>query len=146
MGDDSDVEVDNEFMLNHVVLPRYLPEKRPQYPQQLALISELLKAISYLNDWIPPKTVEFFKRFEKLHSNGTSTSSSLIREQIDSLGADDTFAMFVRRQYCTIIIHKLSENDGLNDVVVATFPGDLSSSQIYKHESDIEVIFIEFGR
>lgn len=141
---DSDVEMDiNEFMLTHAVLPRYLPEQKPQFSQQRALMTEMMKTITNLEEWMPSKTVQFFKRFKELHGNGTSISSSLIQQQIRSLSADDTFAMFVRRQNCTLIIHKLA--DGLNDVVVATFPGDLLSSEIYKHDSDIEVISIEFG-
>lgn len=52
--------------------------------------------------------------------------------------------MFVRRQNCAIMIHMKSveanEANEFGNVIVATFPGNLHPSEVYKYDSDIEVI------
>lgn len=58
----------------------------------------------------------------------------------------DTFAMYIHRQQCTIMIY-VPANDLINsteepeDAIVATFPGSLHPRDIYEHESDLEVIY-----
>lgn len=133
----------NEFFLYHVVLPRHLPAVKPKYSQQMALVAEMMKTITSLKQFIPSKTIKLFETFDNIHSKGTSADVSDIRDAIRSLKAGDTFAMFVRRQNCALMIHKRFENNECNNVVVATFPGDLPSNEIYKHASDIEVILRE---
>lgn len=61
----------------------------------------------------------------------------------------DTFAMFIRRQNCAIMIHVpanglININDEPENVIVATFPGSLHPRDIKEHLNDIEVNFTKF--
>lgn len=62
----------------------------------------------------------------------------------ETIFVGDTFAMFVRRQNCVILVHM--SQDGMVDaeksqnVIVATFPANLHPGEIYKYDSDLQVI------
>lgn len=115
----------NEFMLTHAVLPRRLPEQKPNFSQQLRMLNVMIENIQSADQCIPQKTREFFQRFQKIHEYGTSIGAGVIHEQIKALHSGDTFAMFVRRQNCTLMIHRLENDYDDHNVVVSTFPGDL---------------------
>lgn len=140
-GSEPDEKEDNA--LTHIVLPRVLPLKPSDNLQTMEkdLISQMTKVIIDLNEWIPPKTVELFKNSERIYANCTP---EVVSNAINRLGPGDTIAIFVRFQRCAMMIH-VPQNEATNDVqnvIVATFPGSLHSSEIYDHTSDIEVIFI----
>lgn len=62
----------------------------------------------------------------------------------------DTFAMYVRRQNCAVMIHvpanEMVSVDETKNVIVSTFPGNLHPREIYQHSGDIEVISPKFCR
>lgn len=142
MAEYSDVEF-QEFLLIHAVLPRLLPECKPTYSQQLKLMNKMVENIESVAQYIPRQTLQLFQKMRKIHSDGTSIGCTNIRTEIANLLPGDTFAMFVRYQNCTLMVHLLNNSDEYN-AVVATFPGDLLLSEIYQHESDIEVIVFFF--
>lgn len=136
--DDDDTEFDqNEFILNHVVLPRYLPPEKQGYAKQLKLMKTFIENV-FAVPIVPARTVALFKQFKRIHLDGTADNlKSALSREIRSLLPGHSFAMFVRRQNCTLTIHKKSDGDG---VILATFRGDMLSSEVYSHESDIVVI------
>lgn len=135
---DEDVEIDeHEFHLNHVILPRFLEPQKPGYGNQLKLMNKMLQCV-FDTPIIPPPTMDLFKQFHRLHVDTTTDNfNNVLKEQIKTLLTDETFAMFVRRQNCTLMIHKQRDS-----TIVATFRGDMKSSEVYYHESDIEVNFL----
>lgn len=135
--DDDDVEQDeHEFFLNHAILPRYLPAEKQGYSKQLKLMSTMIETIIDTRN-MPRKTINLFEQFKRLHIDTTTENFSReLRGQIHSLQSGETFAMFVRRQNCTLLVQKRP-----NSVVLATFRGDMKNYDVYSHDSDIEVIF-----
>lgn len=132
---DEDVERDeHEFILNHVILPRYLPPEKPGYVKQLKLMSSIIQTIID-TPILPRKTIDLFVQLKRLHIDTTADNfSATLKNEIKTLLPGETFAMFVRRQNCTLLIHQKE-----NSVILATFRGDMKSSDVYGHDSDIEV-------
>lgn len=136
-SDENDIEFnENEYILNQIILPRYFPKQKLKYSDQMYLMHEMITSISNSSDWLPPKTVEFFKRFERVHEK---IDVKTIADEIKSLRSSDTFALFVKHQKCTLIVHRMTNNTEAHAVIVATFPHDIKKSEIYKIDSDIEV-------
>lgn len=126
---------ENEFILNHIILPRFLPQKKQNYSDQLRLVNQMLKHVIETRSHLPTNTIRLFQQLKKIHIDTTDdTLKDTLSKEIKSLQPDDTFAMFVRRQNCTLMIHK--KPDGL---ILATFYGDAKPSDIYGHDSDLEV-------
>lgn len=135
--DDSMEQDENVFFLNHVILPRFLPAEKQGYAKQLKLMNMMINTI-LRTDQLPQKTIDLFEQFQRLHIETTTENLSReLRQQISSLQSGETFAMFVRRQNCTLLVQKQR-----NSVILATFRGDMKSCEVYRHDSDIEVIFI----
>lgn len=134
---DEDVERDeNEFILNHVILPRYLPPEKPGYVKQLKLMNSIIQTVLD-TPTMPGKTIDLFKQIRRLHVDTTGENfSTVLKNEIQSLLPGETFAMFVRRQNCTLLIHQQRDS-----AILATFRGDMRSSDVYSHDSDIEVNF-----
>lgn len=126
--------VSEEFALTHVLLPRKLPENKPSYSQQLGLMKEMVSSVYRIGNCLPQKTIEMLKNFRDIQEECTEAG---IARGINKLCPGDTFTMFVRRQNCAIMIY-MPPNQNEN-VIVATFPGNLPMSDIYRNESDIEV-------
>lgn len=129
-----------ENLLNHVILPRVLPQNKPPRFIELKLMTHMVENVEYLAEWLPLKTVEFFKRVKIVH---LECSPDVVSKEINSLRPGDTFAIFVRRQNTTLMVYMLP-NEDINDkesqkVILATFPGNLHPCEIYKAESDLEV-------
>lgn len=126
--------------MNHVVLPRVLPTEKLRYFQELELMAEIVKTVEILSKSIPLKTVELLQKLKQFHYK---CEPDAISKEINKLRPGDTFAMFVYRQNCVILIHMppsgSSNNEHSDDVVVATFPGNIRPSEIYSHDSDLEV-------
>lgn len=143
MHSDSDQEDDLDSQrLNHVLLPRVLPQTRKDsYETGLDLLNQMVCDIQSLAEFyeLPPKTVNFMLKLRQIHTNCTPQT---VLSAINRLGPGDTFAMFMRYQDCGILF-RVPPNETPNDVknvIVAPFPGCLDPSEIYKHDSDIEVI------
>lgn len=143
-----------DSLLNHVVLPRCLPQQisKNHYALEQQLSIQFVENVENLSEWIPAKTVELFKRFSRVHNECTA---SIIADEISDLKPGDTFAIYEWRQNCAFILYIPSdENENLktdetdddiseataNDVIVATFPGSLYPNEIYAFDSDIAVI------
>lgn len=132
-----------EDILNHVVLPRVLPQEKAQNPEQLelALLSSINDAVKQCKEWLPSSTVHLFESFERVHINRTPET---ISEEIKVLKAGRTFAFFVRRQNYAFLIHMPRDGNyrkpnQMKTVYVATFPGSFHPKEIYDHPSDLQV-------
>lgn len=128
-SDDMD---DHEFILNHVLLPRYLPlEISPT--EQFKLVELLIENVLDQNK-ISPKTVELFKQLKKIHIDTLDTNQTL-KDEINLLvNTDDvtrTFAIFMHRQNCTLLIHKQEQI-----LTAATFCSDIKP---YNHPNQIDI-------
>ncbi|XP_055297736.1 uncharacterized protein LOC129566134 [Sitodiplosis mosellana] len=137
---ESDASNSEDKLLHHVILSRWLPQENPYHLEDgETLMKRMIENVENLAEWIPSKTVELFERLKRINLECTE---SVISEEIASLKPGDTFAMFVRRQNCVIMIHVLTDaklNGELSpNTIVATFPGRLHSREIYEHDSDIE--------
>lgn len=132
----------HEALMNHVILPRYLPQNKSTdlHGEELALLSSMVNNIERLKKWIPTNTVKMFESLNRVHR---TRMSSVVSKEIRDLTPGKTFAMFVRRQNCAIMIHMPTSGDinsnQSNRVIVSTFPGNLHPKYIYAVESDIEV-------
>lgn len=138
----SDTPEIRENLLNHIVLPRDLPQTKPPLFNELKLMNHVIENIEHLAKWLPVKTVEFLRRFSKVHLQSTP-DPDVVSKQINSLRAGDTFAMFVRRQNTTFMVHMLpneyNDNKKSQKIIVSTFPGNVHPSKVYEADSDIEV-------
>lgn len=130
----------NDILMNHVILPRFLPQEKPKFAHEKILIAEFLKCIENTSEHLPLKTIEMFDRLKQVNEEYTR---DIVTEKIIELRPGDTFAMFVRRQNYTIMFHvpadSCLDNEDPDDVIVATFPGYLHPKEIYNCDSDIEV-------
>lgn len=127
----------HEALMNHVILPRCLPQNRSNnyHSEELALLSNMVRNVEHLANWLPEKTVKMFRALDRVHKTPSAQSVST---EIRNLKPGDTFAMFVRRQNCALMVHMPPKGDG-DRVVLATFPGNLHPKLIDSAESDIEV-------
>ncbi|XP_031637089.1 uncharacterized protein LOC116349684 [Contarinia nasturtii] len=137
---DEDIEEKYKILLNHVVLPRFLPQNRSEHlcSEELALVSAMVKNVTeneLLTQHIPPATIKMLNMLNEVHKN---LSPNTVSQQIQSLKPGDTFGMFVRRQNCGIMIHMPVDFDQSKRVIVATFPGNIHPKHIYSNDSDIK--------
>lgn len=154
-----------DVLLEHVVFPRFLPNQKPRYFHELELMIRLVQTVEDLTQWIPPKTVDLLEKMRRVHLECTP---NVVSEEINTLcpgnlkslksklheifhmnkmiSAGDTFAMFVRRQNCAILVHmppeEMVEAEESQNVIVATFPANLHPGESYKYDSDLEVISV----
>lgn len=139
MASHFDVETQN-ILLNHVVLPRVLPQEKVRYVHEQALIMQLVENVENVSEWLPDKTVKMMDRLKRVTREYTRT---VVSEIINELESGDTFSTFVRRQNCTIIFYVPPTEENTTgepqNMIVATFMGTLHPKEIFKHESDIEV-------
>lgn len=129
-----------DMLLNYVILPRFLPQEKPEHFHgiELQLIAQVVQSVTKLSGILPSKTIELFQRLGRVHHMVVPNVDE-ITSQINALRSGDTFAMFVRRQNCAFIIY-VPPND-TEHVIVANFPGNLHPEEVYKYDSDIEVIY-----
>lgn len=146
MFEDSDLNSLDKWdsILTHVILSRFLPQEKERFTDTgTALMNLMIENVENLDEWLPTKTVELFDRMKRV--NGECTKK-VVSEEIEDLESGDTFAMYVRRQNCVIMIHALADADLTDEhtpnVIVATFPGSLHPNDVYKFESDIEVMVL----
>lgn len=131
-----------DMLLNHIVLPRYLPQSKSRHFHQteLKLLNEMVENVVNLSQKIPPKTVQLFEKMRKIHHERTPSN---ISKEINALQPGDSFAMFVRRQNCVFLIYAPPDENIVagqpQNVIVSTFPGNLHPKEVYKCDSDMEV-------
>lgn len=137
--DSSPILMEYEALLQHVILPRELPQEKSShlYTTEFDLMNQMVKNVENLAGWIPSKTVQMFRRLRSIHAECTPENISLA---ISSLEPGDTFAMFIRPQFCAIMIHvPANERPDVQNVIVASVTGSLHPKEIYQHDSDIKV-------
>lgn len=126
--------------MNHVILPRFLPQCKSKFihSEELELLTRMVNNVESLADCIPLNTMKLIRSMNEVHRNRTA---STISYKINTLKPGETFAMFVRRQNCAIMIHAQSAGagDSNNNIVVATFPGTINHKKVYESSSDLEV-------
>lgn len=148
MDDDDDdvqmelaIEHNEDELLEHIILPRILPQEKSSklYETELDLMKKMVANVENMANVIPPKTVELFQRLHRVHM---ICSKENVSHEINALRPGDTFAMFVHLQHTAIMIHVPSNEsvDDVKNVIVSTIP-TLHPGEIYKHDSDFEVIF-----
>lgn len=148
--DDADVTAQQrqEMLLTHVILPRFLPQHISTHLDKtdLQLLHEMVQTVLDSSSLVPIQTVKLFQILRKIH-NRIEVNTNTISTEINALRPGDSFAMFVRRQRWMFMIHVPPCDDGNaansqpQEVIVASFPGNVRPSEIYKHDSDIAVIF-----
>lgn len=140
-----DVETQN-ILLNHVVLPRVLPQEKARFMHQQELVIQLVDTVENVSEWLPTKSVEMMERLKRVTREYTRT---VVSEIINELEPGDSFSMFVRRQNTTIMFYipKTDENSAEEpqNIIVTTFMGTLHPKEIFKHESDLEVSYSYFN-
>lgn len=132
-----------DVQLHHVLLPRVLPKERGDlYQVEHDLMTLMVRTMENLSESLPSKTMKLFQTLEKVHTERTPI---IVSNEINALGPGDTFAMFVRFQHSMIMIHVPSNknSDNIDNAVVATFPGSLHPNEVYNHNSDMEVHFLD---
>lgn len=138
-----------ENLLNHIVLPRYLPQKRsPNFAnEELKLLKRMVNNIKDLLEYIPLNTLEMIQSLDEIHSK---PHANTIRNKMIHLKPGQTFAMFIRSQNCVLMIHMLPNGPADSDsvpnvssdsenIIIATFPGKLHPKEVYSNPSDLEV-------
>lgn len=132
--------------MHHVILPRVLPQQKSRFlfSTELELLNRMVKNVEHLAESLPPKTVDLFRRLQRVH---TECTPQVVSTEINKLRPGDTFAMFVRFQYCAIMIHVPDDEqvDDIQNVIEATFPGCVHPREIYTYDGDIEVHFYVFS-
>lgn len=150
MSNESDASVSaqqKQDVLAHVILPRFLPQETSHHLDQtdLQLLRKMVENVVHSSGTVPMQTVKLFQSLWKIHDD---LNAETISTEINALRPGDSFAIFVRRQRWMFMIHappcndENAANNEPQEVIVATFPGNVRPSEIYKHESDIEVNFI----
>lgn len=134
-------QADCEQILNHIVLPRVLPNKSigNHEHQELIILSRLVKSLEINAKWIPPATVRFLESLNRVHVNRNST---VVSEEINALQPGEIFGIFIHLQDTAFLIHMPNDqnHDDTKSVLVSTFPGSVPLAEIYKHDGDFEVI------
>lgn len=130
------------ILLDHVILPRVLPQQKSCYTHEQALIDLMIENVGNTSAVLPHKTIEMMKRLKRVNSECTPKVVSQLINELRCPG--DTFSMFVRKQNTAIIFYvpshtEVNSNGEPNNIIVATFPACLRPSKIYKHDSDLEV-------
>lgn len=138
--DEKDLE---NHLLNHVFLPRFLPQTKhnESYEHELVLIQRMVELIDVQDEWIPTATIEMLRNLKNIQEECLPEH---IFEQINALTPGKTFAMFVMSQNCMFVIH-MPSNDARKEpnetttVIVATFPGNFDPKIINTTIGDYEV-------
>lgn len=130
----------HERLMNHVVLPRYLPqEKSPHlHEEELSLLTHIAETVESLSDFIPANTLTMMRKMNRVHRSLTPDS---ITTEIRSLKPGETFAMFVRRHNTAFMIYALPNDE--EHAIVATFPGNVHPEAVYGNQGDLQVCIQE---
>lgn len=126
---------EKEFILNHVILPRFLPKENADYTQHSRFMKLIVENVLETPTIMPCKTVELLSHLKRIHCDSVSNLNQVLSNKMNSLvsGAMGTFAMFFHHQNCTLLIHKQAQK-----LILATFSSDIEPSK--DHLGDTEVI------
>lgn len=136
----SEIQAKHEALMDHIILPRFLPQSKSLdfHPQELELLMRMVHNVESLAKFIPANTLKMARSLATVHRNRTA---DIVAKEINNLKPGETFAMYIRRQNCAIMIHCQSNAQAYaNDMIVATFPGRLHPNEVYTNPSDLEVI------
>lgn len=143
LNSNEELNLDYE-MLNHVVLPRHLPQtKRTDlFEIEMNFLLRFADMIEDQEEWIPSLTVNMFIDLKCLIY--ADFSPDIIFELINELKPGGTFAMFLNGQNCMFIIYMPftednKQPDASTTVIVATFPASLGGKYIYRTFGGLEV-------
>lgn len=125
---------EHSMLLNHVLLPRVLPQQKERFYNEQAIVIQFIENIENVSEWLPVKTVEMM---ERLKCVTLECKRAVVSNIINELEPGGSFSMFIRRQNCTLMFYRPSNQ--LQNIIIATFVGNLHPKETYKHESDIEV-------
>lgn len=130
----------HENLMNHVILPRYLPQMKSLEEHDLQLMSLMVENVNdkTFSGFIPPNTLKMIRGVAHVHR---TLNQEIVSNEIGQLKPGETFAMFVRRQNCAVMIHMPTDiNQNQSDhVIIATFPGNFHPKYLHACESDVEV-------
>lgn len=146
---DVDDEVDdkelNKFILNHVLLPRYLPPENPTPIKELGLMEKMIKNIlnTRLVKLTLPNTAQLFEQLKAIYIDSSANDfdglNEILKSQISSLASNDArcghismFAIYMHLHNCLLFIHKRAEK-----LILATFRSDIKPGP--DCQNDIEV-------
>lgn len=145
MDDDIDMielgyQRNEDVRLHHVLLPRVLPQEKSNrlFETELDLLNQMVETVEELVVSLSPKTVKLFQSMRRIH---TERTPPVVSDEINALGPDDTFAMFVRFQHTAIMIHVPSDEktNNIQNAIVATIPGNFHPDEVHQHGSDMQV-------
>lgn len=135
-------------LLNHVLLPRYLPQIKQGdlYEHELELLSRMVDVVAVQDEWIPINTVDMLCNLYRVHADCLPET---IFKHINALKPGKTFAMFIKGQNCMLVIYMppTKNNEQPNEstsVILSTFPGNLNPKDINRNTGDFEVILTQF--
>lgn len=141
---DVDFEVDeNEFILNHVLLPRYLPSEHLAHREELQLMNLMIENVLDTISTMPPQTVQLFQQMKRIHADSSDDNieslNAILKSEINAIFSDEasTFAIYMHQQNCLLWIKKQGQK-----LTSATFRSDIELWDDYSN--DIEVIFHTF--
>lgn len=138
---DEEAEEKENASMFHIILPRVLPKTKQDDPIKIGieLMDSMVDSVQSFSESIPRETCQLISNLQRIHQNCTP---QYISDLIKRLGPGDTFGMFVQAQHCAIMIHvpRDEPKNNIQNAIVATFPGNVQTSDVYDHESDIEVI------
>lgn len=133
-----------ENLLNHILLPRHIPNNATDDfgDQEHAFLELMWEAVHHSAKWLPPNAVAMFTSFFNVQHMSMAAD---IHRAINSLRPGRTFAMYVQCQNVVFMCHMPAqpktngEPDEETPVIVATFPGRVSAREIYSQPMDLEV-------
>lgn len=71
-----------EFLLDHVLFPRFLPQEKTKPHHELGLMIRMIENAENLSEWLPTKTIDMLQCLKRVHIECTP---SVISEEIDDL-------------------------------------------------------------
>lgn len=119
----------HRYMIDHVFLPRKLPEK----PLDLHNTeSNLLRSITTIiesleNESIPSAVQRLFTNMRQLHCID-ALHPKAISEQIKNMKTGEMLGIYVREQNCGLFIHRANDDD---EVTLSTFCASLPNEMVY---------------
>lgn len=137
-----------KFLINHIFLPRKLPNKivdQSKNDDNEALFLLITKnTIKNLNNLIEKTSLDkiFFREILRIFVNWHKIQNSIflngnqIRKTLKSLKSNQSFPLYLRAQNCCIIIEILSKKQNY-PVVFSTFRPSLSNEEVLSTTGDI---------
>lgn len=115
-------------MIDHVFLPRKLPEKRIDlYNTERNLLRSMTATIESLDNEILPSVVrQMFSNMTQLHCSDI-LDPKIISSQMKNLKSGSMMGIYVREQNCGHFIHMANDDEA----TISTFQASLPNEMIY---------------